>query len=102
MDCGTNQGQGMRNLLFVCSLLVVVVGLGVVIGFFALPVDTAEKAVPWFSGNEPKPVAEKATPAAEQKARIYLRGLAVVDLPRLVAAHPWTAAHEQSFARKLS
>jgi hypothetical protein len=77
-------------------------GLGVLIGLVALPAGSPGKSRSSASSGETHPPEEKGIPAAEAKAKLQLSDLAVVDLPLLVAAHPWTAGQEELFAEKLS
>jgi len=103
-----NQGQRMRTLLLACGLLLVVVGVGVFIGLKASPPAPGERTGSLPPSDEPQgtdgpqTVEEKTIPAAEPKPRLNLPGVAVVDLARLVAAHPRTARLKESFAEGLS
>jgi hypothetical protein len=92
----------MRTVLLVCGLLLVVVGLGVLIGVTALPSPPAKGISSSASSVEPEPAEENAIPAVEPKARLHLPGVAVVDLPRLIAAHPRTIFQDEILAEKVS
>jgi hypothetical protein len=92
----------MRTLLLVCGLLLAIVGLGVLIGLTASPPSRAENSASSIPSNEPAPLEGKVIRAAEPKPKLYLPGVAKVDLRRVVAAHPWTKAHEELLADRIS
>lgn len=89
----------MRTFLFISGLLVVLVALGVLLGLTEVPVAPAGSGS-LASNREPQVVEEK-TLAADPRTKLYLPGVAVVDLPRLLAAHPWTAYQQTILVNQL-
>jgi len=74
----------------------------VFVGLRATPDVQENKGDSPAPNDESQAVERKSVPVAEPKTKLYLPGVAVVNLTRLVAAHPRTASYDELLAEKLS